>query len=129
LSPTFRNTLSALCLLTAAIAIPVATHKPATAMAATTTAPAYDKDGQMLPPTNYREWVYLTTGMDMSYTPKMKGMEDQSTFDNIFVNPEAYRSFLETGTWPDKTVIVLEARNAQSKGSINQAGHFQSGGV
>ena len=129
MSPTFRNTLSALCLLTAAIAIPVATHKPATAMAATTTAPAYDKDGQMLPPTNYREWVYLTTGMDMSYNAKPAGMQDHSMFDNVFVNPEAYRSFVKTGTWPDKTVMILEAREARSKGSINQAGHFQADDV
>lgn len=46
-------------------------------------------------------------------------------FDNVFVNPAAYRSFLATGTWPDKTVMVLEVRGAQSKGSINQKGHFQ----
>jgi hypothetical protein len=124
-----RITMAALCLLTAVVAIPVAFRTPSPAMAATTTTPAYDKDGKMLPPTNYREWIYLTTGMDMSYTPKTAGMEDHSTFDNVFVNPEAYRSFLATGTWPDKTVIVLEARQAQSKGSINQHGHFQAGGT
>jgi hypothetical protein len=56
-------------------------------------------------------------------------MEDHSMFDNVFVNPEAYRAFLDTGTWPDKTVIVLEAREALSKGSINQHGHFQAGGI
>jgi hypothetical protein len=124
-----RITLAALCLLTAVVTIPVALHTPSTAMAATTTTPAYDKDGKMLPPTNYREWIYLTSGVDMSYFPKAPGMEDHSSFDNVFVNPEAYRSFLETGTWLDKTVIVLEARTAQSKGSINQHGHFQAGGI
>ena len=63
----------------------------------------------------------------MSYTPK--GNADMSMFDNVFVNPEAYRSFMATGTWPDRTVMVLESRGAGSKGSINQAGHFQSGAV
>jgi hypothetical protein len=71
--------------------------------------------------------VYLSTGMDMSYTPKATA--DMSMFDNVFVNPEAYRAFLATGTWPDKTVMVLESRGAQNKGSINRAGHFQSGAV
>jgi hypothetical protein len=118
-----------LCLLAAAIAVSVAVRTPKSAMAAATATPAYDKNGQMLPPTNYREWIYLTSGIDMSYAAKMAGMEDQSTFDNVFVNPEAYHSFLETGTWPDKTVMVLEAREAGSKGSINQHGHFQAGGV
>ena len=125
----FRTTLAALYLLTAAGAILAAFHTPSPAMAATTTAPAYDKDGKMLPPVNYREWIYLTSGIGMNYDPKAAGTEDHSMFDNVFVNPEAYRSFLETGTWPDKTVIVLEAREARSKGSINQHGHFQAGGI
>ena len=122
-----RSVTAALCLLAATFAVSIALRLPSPASAAVTTAPAYDKAGQMLPPANYREWIYLSTGIDMSYAPKPAGMEDNSQFDNVFVNPEAYRSFLETGTWPDKTIMVLEAREAQSKGSINQHGHFQAG--
>jgi len=96
-------------------------RQPKAALAAAT--PVYTKDSDMLPPANYREWVYLSTGIDMSYLPSE--MRDHSMFDNVFVNPEAYHAFLETGTWPDRTVLVLEAREARSKGSINQSGHFQ----
>ena len=46
-------------------------------------------------------------------------------FDNVFVNPEAYKTFVNTGTWPDKTILVLEQRVARGKGSINQSGNFQ----
>jgi Cytochrome P460 len=46
-------------------------------------------------------------------------------FDNVFVNPESYKAFVETGTWPDKTMLVLEQRGARSKGSINQQGNYQ----
>jgi hypothetical protein len=92
--------------------------------AATADAPTYAANGDLLPPTNYREWIYLTSGIDMSYSPKA-GMQDHSMFDNVFVNPAAYKSFLATGTWPDKTIMVLEVRGAQTKGSINQRGHFQ----
>lgn len=100
----------------------IAVHRSTTAHAAANTAPAYDKDGNMLPPSGYREWVYLSTGLGMSYTAKPV---DTPVFDNVFVNPEAYRSFLATGTWPDKTVMVLEVRGANSKGSINLQGHYQ----
>jgi hypothetical protein len=93
--------------------------------AATTAALAYNKDGSMLPPTNYREWIYLTTGFDMSYRAKSDDVQEHSMFDTVFVSPESYRSFLSTGTWPDKTVMILEVREAKSKGSINQHGHFQ----
>ena len=34
------------------------------------TVPEYTADGQMKLPEHYREWVYLTTGFDMSYSPK-----------------------------------------------------------
>jgi hypothetical protein len=84
----------------------------------------YNSTGQMKLPAQYREWVYLTTGFDMSYNPQLASM-NHSMFDNVFVNPEAYKKFLETGTWPDKTVMVLEARMAEGKGSINQKGHYQ----
>jgi len=91
-------------------------------------APAYDKDGNLLPIADYRQWIYLSSGLDMSYTSK-SDMPGHSMFDNVFVNPEAYRSFLRTGTWPDKTVMVLEVRGAEYKGSINQLGKFQTGDI
>jgi hypothetical protein len=86
--------------------------------------PQYTTDGKMKFPENYRQWVYLSTGFDMSYSPAAQG-GDHHMFDNVFVNPDSYKSFLETGTWPDKTMLVLEVRGAVSKGSINQSGNYQ----
>ena len=91
-------------------------------------APAYTSGGSLVAPTHYREWIYLSTGIDMSYEAT-SGPPDHSKFYNVFVNPTAYRSFLETGTWPDKTVMVLEVRGADSPISINQQGHTQSAEV
>lgn len=87
--------------------------------------PEYTSDGQMKLPENYRQWTYLTTGFDMSYSPNAMAM-DHHMFDNVFVTPEAYNAFLQTGTWPDKTVLMLEGRMATGKGSINQKGNYQS---
>jgi hypothetical protein len=85
--------------------------------------PRYNAAGQMLPPADYREWVYLSSGLDMSYSdaPKMHSM-----FDNVFVDPAAWAAFKRTGHWPDKAVFVLEVRGANSKGSINQKGQYQT---
>jgi len=77
-------------------------------------------------PANYREWVYLTTGLDMSYRQGASGMGDHHMFDNVFVNPTAYKAFVETGRWPDQTILVLEVRGAGSNASINKSGHFQT---
>ena len=87
--------------------------------------PAYDADGRMLFPKDYRTWVYLSSGMDMSYVAGGMDMGG-SVFDNVFVDPAAYAAFQATGTWPDKTVLVLEARRGQQNGSINKRGKFQT---
>ena len=91
----------------------------------TSDVPTYTADGKMLFPANYRSWIFLTSGVDMSYSPNAMAM-GHSMFDNVFVNPEAYKSFLQTGTWPDKTILVLEVRKAGDKASINKSGHYQT---
>ncbi len=97
---------------------------PAAVAAATMAinAPSY-VDDKLKFPEHYREWIYLTSGLDMSYSASAK--RDHHMFDNVFVNPEAYQSFMQTGTWPDKTTILIELRGGQSKGSINKAGLYQ----
>lgn len=90
--------------------------------------PQYTSDGRMRFPEHYREWIYLSSGLDMSYNPAAQASGHQM-FDNVFVNPDAYKAFVATGTWPDKTVLVLEVRGAESKGSINRSGSFQNNSV
>lgn len=109
-----------------AVALPAAAFAGDTP-AVTTHAPAYTADGKLVLPADYREWVFLSSGLGMSYSEKAPTGEP--VFDNTFVDPESYRAFVRTGTWPDKTQIVLEVRSSSSKGSINQHGQYQSGGV
>jgi cytochrome P460 len=90
----------------------------------------YTQDGAMILPKDYREWVFLTSGLGMTYGPA--GTADgggNPRFDNVFVNPAAYKAFLQTGTWPDKTVLILEVRGSDSKVSINTGGRVQTGTV
>ena len=86
---------------------------------------AYTSDGKLIYPKGYRTWVYLSSGMDMAYT-ETPGMGDHHMFDNVFVNREAYDAYQKTGTWPDQTIFVLEARMGRGRGSINKKGVFQA---
>jgi Cytochrome P460 len=86
--------------------------------------PTYTDEGLLVLPDDYRNWVYLSTGFDMSYSPQTQA--GHHMFDNVFVEPGAYKVFVETGSWPDKTMLVLEARGAHDKGSINKSGNYQS---
>jgi Cytochrome P460 len=87
--------------------------------------PIYTASGELKMPERYREWIFLTSGVDMSYSPNA-AMAGHSMFDNVFVNPSAYRVFQKTGTWPDETTLVLEVRGAEGASSINKRGHTQS---
>jgi hypothetical protein len=118
------------CMLTLAkAALLAAALLPLTAFIqedATSATPQYTSDAQLKMPENYRDWIYLTSGFDMSYSKAaMIGMQDDHTFDNVFVNGAAYKAFVKTGTWPDKTMLVLEVRGAEGRGSINQKGNYQ----
>jgi YHS domain-containing protein len=92
-----------------------------------TDAPQFTADGQLVRPNDYRDWVYLRSGLGMVYGPAAEGASDAAPrFDNVFVNPTAYKAFMATGKWPDKTIFVLEVRASASKASINNGGRFQS---
>jgi hypothetical protein len=85
----------------------------------------FDAGGRLLFPADYRDWVFLSSGLNMSYStgPAQDGMD---AFGNTFVPRFAYDAFLKTGVWPDKTIIVIENRAGATKGSINKRGKFQT---
>ncbi len=85
-------------------------------------APNYSADGQLRLPSDYREWIFLSSGLGMRYG----GDRADPTFTNVFVNPAAHRSFLSSGKWPDKTMLVLEVRSSSNRGSIVRGGSYQS---
>jgi len=72
---------------------------------------------------HYRDWEFLSAGYGMNYSPA-PGSRDM--FTNVFVQRWAYEDFLKGGKWPDQSMFVIDVRNAESKGSINRAGHFQT---
>jgi hypothetical protein len=87
--------------------------------------PRYTASGELIRPTDFREWRFVTSGLGMTYnTPT--GAPRSPNFTNVWVNPRSYESFMKTGQWPDKTMFILEVRASSSEGSINKGGHFQS---
>jgi len=84
--------------------------------------PQYTKDGRLVRPENFREWIFLSSGYGMNYSAQPG---DHQMFTNVFVPQWAYHEFLNTGKWPDKTMFVVEERMSESKGSINKTGQFQ----
>ena len=88
-------------------------------------APQYPASDTMAVPPDYRDWVFLTSSLDLSYLTNAE--PSQHVLDNVFVDPQAYEAFLKTGSWPDKTVLVKENRIAESAGTLSKRGRFQIG--
>lgn len=89
--------------------------------------PEYTADGQLRLPEHYREWVWLSSDFLTASDPANMQAGEHRLFNNFFVNPEAYKAFLQTGTWPDKTMLVVEQRAAEDMGSNpNHKGMSQS---
>jgi hypothetical protein len=84
--------------------------------------PKFTSDGKLEIPANYREWVYLSSGLGMTYPEERASAKN---FTNVYAEPTAYREFRKTGKWPEGTMLAMEVRKGETKGSINIDGNFQ----
>jgi len=118
--------LTVCCLFLLSIVVVALTQK-------THTPPAQSKQGQAGPqllfPDDYRQWIYLSSGLNMEYTgdkpPRCKEGDCQM-FENAFVRPEAYKAFVKDKVWPVGTVFMVERRCAVQKASIDTNGSTQT---
>jgi hypothetical protein len=88
--------------------------------------PQYSSGTNLIRPASYREWIFLSSSLDLNYPPPGAPPGPQR-FDNVFVNPSSYRAFMQTGKWPDKTIFVLEFREAAKEALPDRPGKFQAG--
>ncbi len=77
--------------------------------------PEFNKDGELVRPKNYREWIFLSAGVGMSY-----GAE-KDPFTNVFVEPSAYRKFVETGQMAGE-VHLRSGASKTRHGRLHQQG-------
>ncbi len=85
--------------------------------------PQYDQKGQLIRPADYREWMFLSAGYGMNYSP---GSDGHEMFTNVFVQRWACDEFAKSGKWPEQSMFVIDERDAASRSSINQMGHYQT---
>jgi Cytochrome P460 len=85
--------------------------------------PRYD-GMKLIRPVDYREWPFLGSGLGLTY--EAASANGAPRFTNVFVNPSSYRSFMETGVWPNETMFVLESRRSETNAAPNVGGRFQA---
>src|SRR5580658_3519773 len=85
--------------------------------------PQYDAKGDLTRPADYREWMFLSAGYGMNYSP---APDSHEMFTNVFVQRWAYGEFANSGKWPEQSMFVIDERDAASRSSINQKGRYQT---
>jgi hypothetical protein len=116
------------CIIICAVVIVIVasrTRARANDQAENRTVPKYTSDGKLMRPANYREWVFLASGLGMNYGPSAAGATGPANFTNVFVNPESYREFMKSGKWPDKTMFALEIYTSGTHRNPMRNGNFQ----
>ena len=87
--------------------------------------PAYTAEGDLIRPEGYRTWVFVGASLGLSYNESAGEREGPGAFTNVYIQPEAYRYFMETGEFPEKTMLPMDVFRPGSRESINQAGYFE----
>ena len=85
--------------------------------------PQYTSGDELVRPENYREWIFLSSRLRVN---SKASSGERETFGDVFVSRPAYHQFRETGSWPDRTVLVLEKRMSWSKTSAEILDHFET---
>jgi len=82
----------------------------------------FNRDGELQRPTGYRKWTYVGTPL----TPNDLNDDNASfpEFHTVYMNPESYNHYEESGEFPDGTVLVKELISVGTKEASSGNGYF-----
>ena len=67
--------------------------------------PKYERDGALLLPKDWRQWVFAGSSLGLSYSEN--AAPGPELFHEVLMEPTAYRHFAETGKFREGTMFVL----------------------
>ncbi|MEZ5330900.1 MAG: cytochrome P460 family protein [Thermoanaerobaculia bacterium] len=70
--------------------------------------PAYDEEGRLLLPEDYRRWIFAGSSLGLSYSDAGPAADlRDEMFHEVLIEPTAYEHFVRTGTFREGTMLVL----------------------
>ena len=92
------------------------------AQAQSTRDPQYTGGGNLVRPKDFHTWVFVGSNLGLGYdkevtrdTPREAARADLGEYHNIYLKPEDYAAYVRTGTFPDKTVLVMDVYQSQQR--------------
>lgn len=68
--------------------------------------PEWNMKGELVLPTGYHQWVFL--GSPLTPHALNGGEAPFPEYHNVYVQPEAFAAYRETGEWPEGTILLKE---------------------
>ena len=84
--------------------------------------PAFTDSGELLRPEGWEAWVMVGASIGLSYTEPGAA---PGRFHNVFMQPWAYRHFLESGEFAEETMFVLAFYDASQDADPAAAGFYE----
>lgn len=88
--------------------------------------PEYDSDGKLLRPAGYEKWVVVGTSIGLGYSDgDKKDPNNPGTFHNVYLQPEAFDHYVQTGKFPEQTMFIVtnnSSQPAKTKGQVSRIG-------
>jgi hypothetical protein len=94
----------------------------AAAAALTAQTPKYASKAVLETPENYRDWYFVGSNLGISYS---ENASKDANFKNIYIPRSAADSFKKTGTFPEKTMLVMEVYQPMKDASPAKQGQFE----
>ena len=108
---------------TALVAVMVSTAAAVQVPAAQKTViPRYDKEGALLLPSDYRQWVFVGSSLGLSYSEGASAAMEM--FHETLMEPTAYKHFVDTGTFREGTMLALILHGTGEKVLPARRGRF-----
>jgi len=101
-----RHTRSITLILTTGIALMYAWAGTVHAEPGTGWGPEWDGSGKLLLPKDFRHWVFL--GSPLTPNALNGGQAAFPEYHNVYVQPQAFAAYRETGQWPEGTIMLKE---------------------
>ncbi len=84
--------------------------------------PSYNEAGALILPQGYREWIYV--GAPLTPNDMNGGKAEFPEFHSVYINPQGYQGYKNTGTFPDGTIMLKELVSVGAKKATSGSGYF-----
>jgi Cytochrome P460 len=86
--------------------------------------PRYTAGGALIRPDRVETWILVGASLGLGYSDAQNA-SGPGTFHNVYLEPHAYRTYVATGRFPDKTMLAMLLFQPGEKTPPSRRGYFE----